>query len=419
MLDRKTPPRFNRSLSFDLISPIVKKLANGIEIFFIPGGQQDVMKVELVFKAGRWYEHFSGAGYFSSHLLPKGTAQKSSFEIAEHFDQLGAHLEISPGLDVVSISLYALTQTAEKALKLLMEVLKEATFPEKEIEQSKSIYIQNLKVNNEKTSFQASKLFRKNLFGETHPYGKELEELEVQDLTRIQLTGHRDEFMQDVVVFASGKLDDKVQQLLIDEFSSWKTRPVAPKGITAGDHKLFHEYTEKEGSVQSSVRIGKKSLQRTHADYVEVLLLSHILGGYFGSRLMKNIREEKGLTYGIHASIHALQQDSYMLIGADVNKENVTVTFDEVRKELKRLRTEKIADDELEIARNHFIGSLQSELTTPFAHADKIRTIKLFGLPENYYQIMISKLDRTTSEDLIQIGEKHFHEESFSDAAVG
>ncbi|MFZ6010846.1 MAG: M16 family metallopeptidase, partial [Bacteroidota bacterium] len=264
-----------------------------------------------------------------------------------------------------------------------------------------------------------SKLFRKNLFGETHPYGKELEELEVQDLTRIQLTGHRDEFMQDVVVFASGKLDDKVQQLLIDEFSSWKTRPVAPKGITAGDHKLFHEYTEKEGSVQSSVRIGKKSLQRTHADYVEVLLLSHILGGYFGSRLMKNIREEKGLTYGIHASIHALQQDSYMLIGADVNKENVTVTFDEVRKELKRLRTEKIADDELEIARNHFIGSLQSELTTPFAHADKIRTIKLFGLPENYYQIMISKLDRTTSEDLIQIGEKHFHEESFSDAAVG
>ncbi|MFZ6010847.1 MAG: insulinase family protein, partial [Bacteroidota bacterium] len=151
MLDRKTPPRFNRSLSFDLISPIVKKLANGIEIFFIPGGQQDVMKVELVFKAGRWYEHFSGAGYFSSHLLPKGTAQKSSFEIAEHFDQLGAHLEISPGLDVVSISLYALTQTAEKALKLLMEVLKEATFPEKEIEQSKSIYIQNLKVNNEKT----------------------------------------------------------------------------------------------------------------------------------------------------------------------------------------------------------------------------------------------------------------------------
>jgi zinc protease len=154
-------------------------------------------------------------------------------------------------------------------------------------------------------------------------------------------------------------------------------------------------------------------------DYFDVLLLNHIFGGYFGSRLMKNIREEKGLSYGIYSSIHTLQNDSYLVIGSDVNKENLELTFDEIRKELYRIRTEKINSDELETARNHFIGSLQSEITTPFAHADKLKNIILYNLPQNYYQNLIKRLDSLTSNDLLNTAEVYFNEESFYEVAVG
>ena len=206
---------------------------------------------------------------------------------------------------------------------------------------------------------------------------------------------------------------------MIDGLSALPHKSATRKQTTFADIKGVNQREEKPGSVQSSIRLGKKSLLRSHADYVDVLFLSHILGGYFGSRLMKNIREEKGLTYGIHASLHALKNDSYLVIGADVNKENVDLTIDEISKELRRLREERIDSNELETARNHFIGGLQSELTTAFAHADKIKTIRLFGVGDQYYNSMINRIEKMTADDLLRAGETHFHESSFMQIAVG
>jgi predicted Zn-dependent peptidase len=134
---------------------------------------------------------------------------------------------------------------------------------------------------------------------------------------------------------------------------------------------------------------------------------------------MKNIREEKGLTYGISASIHGMKHDSYLVIGADVNKENTNLTFDEIRKELKTLRSTPISQDELETTRNHFIGSLQSEITTSFAHAEKIKTIELFNLQPDHYQRMIRLIDKMTPSDVAFVSEKYLHEDSFIEIAVG
>lgn len=419
MLDRTAAPPYIQSTTFDLLQPRRKQLLNGVDLFFVAGGSQDVLKVELLFKAGRWNESVFGASHFTSNLLTKGTRNKSSYEIAQIFDLYGAHVEVSAGVDVVSISLYSLIKTFPQVLELLMEIIQFPVFPEKEIEQSKSIYIQNLKVNLEKTSFLASKLFRKSLFGEDHPYGKELEENHVKSVERKDLEEHFYNFFKEVTVFVSGKIDDKSEKYITEAFSSWKTVKHPDKTINTISQKPGRQLQEKEESVQSSIRMGCKSLLRTHPDYVNVIFVSHILGGYFGSRLMKNIREEKGLTYGVYSTVHPLQRDSYMVIGADVNKENINLTFDEIRNELKRLRKEKISSDELETARNHFIGSLQSEITTPFAHADKIKTIYLFGLPADYYKEMISKIKRIDADSIIEASEKYFHEDNLFEIAVG
>ena len=163
----------------------------------------------------------------------------------------------------------------------------------------------------------------------------------------------------------------------------------------------------------------KHPLEDEHDDYAAVIFLNHIFGGYFGSRLMKNIREEKGLSYGISSSVHTMIRGNHMVIGADVNRENLELTFDEIRKELKRLRTEKIGSSELETARNHFIGSLQLEITTSFAHADKVKNILVFNLPNDYYQNLISRVDAITAEELKQVADKYFSEDSFIEIAVG
>lgn len=419
VLDRKRAPGFVKSTSFDLIAPDVVRLPNGIDLFFIHGGSQDVIKIELLFDAGKWYDTKWGASYFTSNQLSKGTKQKSSFDIASIFDRYGAHFEIHPGLDTVSLSLYALTKHLSPVIALLQEILLEPTFPEKELEQSKLIYTQNLKVNLEKTSFLASKHFRKSLFGDDHPYGNDLEETDVLSLQQNDLTRHFSACFQYFTVFVSGKFDTLIQQEIEKIFSHWKVKKSPQKEISRTAGKPVHQHIEKEGSIQSSVRMGVRSLLRSHPEYAKAIFVSHVLGGYFGSRLMKNIREEKGLTYGIHASIHALKNDSYLVIGADVNKENVQLTFDEIRKELRRLRAEALDPDELETARNHFIGSLQSELTTPFAHADKLKTIYLFGLPSDYYQQMITSIEQLNHAEIMRISDQYFHEEQFFEIAVG
>jgi zinc protease len=421
MLDRTIAPPFQRTTAFELISPQKENLRGGSVAYFILGGTQDVSKIEVLFPAGRWVEKMWGSAYFTANLLSKGTHKQNSFAIAQQLDRYGAHLEISPGLDIVSISLYILNKNFERSLSLFIELLTESILPQEEFDLLKSIYLQNLKVNQEKTSFQASKLVRKNLFGESHPYGKELEEKEVIELTRDALSDHYTQFFKAATILVSGKISQAHRQLISNTFGVFGNHAIIPPENFAnvGTLATSREIKAKDGSVQSSIRMAKRSIGKSHHDYADALLLNHILGGYFGSRLMKNIREEKGLSYGISSSLHALKNDSYLVIGADVNQENLELTFDEIRKELNRLRTEAVSDEELNTARNHFIGSLQLEITTSFAHADKIKNIILFNLSPGHYQNMIQRVVSITAEDLILVANKYFAEDSFIEIAVG
>lgn len=419
MPDRKSPPPFVKSTRFELIDPEKHLLPNGVEVLYVPGGNQEVIKIEVVAKAGRWHERIRGAAQFMGNLLSKGTRTKSSFQVAQIFDQYGAHIEIHPGHDFVSASVYTLTSFTKPVLDLFFEVLTEPSFPQKELDQVRTIAVQNLKVNNEKTSFLASKLFKRNLFGDNHPYGYELEETDLMHIQRDHIVSHYQSLFGEIIVIVAGKIDTQTKELINDRFSKFSRAAIHLNGVSFPSTSMFHQHMEKEGSVQASIRAGRTSLKRNDADYPELLFVTHLLGGYFGSRLMKNIREEKGLTYGIYASLHPLLNAGYLVIGADVNKENISLTMDEILKEIRLLYTEKVKDDELTTAKNHFIGSVQSEITTPFAHADKIKTIYLAGLPVDYYQRLINRINDITAETIIATAEKHLKAESISDVAVG
>jgi zinc protease len=419
MLDRKISPPFQKTNFFELIKPEKITLPNGIVMTVVPGGEQEVIKIELIFKAGKWNESQTGVSYFTASLLQKGTVTKNSFQISSELDQYGVHLEVSPGFDFTSVTLYGLTKNTARFFELLLELITQPSFPESELQQTKDIYIQGLKINLEKTSYVASRQIRKVLFGGEHPYGRDAEVENIENIQRIQLSDFHLAHYKNFEIICSGKVTVPLLNALKKTFSEIPVTSSAGRAVGNGMLSLNNTYIEKENAVQTSIRLGKRTISRIHPDYPVLLLVNHILGGYFGSRLMKNIREDKGLTYGIYSSFTALKHDSFLSIGADVDKENRELTTEEIKKELRNLRTQRVGSAELETAKNHFIGSLQAEITTPFAHADKIKNLILYSLPDNFYQSLLTKIDSVDENLLLEIAEKYLNEDSFSVVAVG
>ncbi|HEU5292214.1 MAG TPA: pitrilysin family protein [Cyclobacteriaceae bacterium] len=419
MLDRKTAPAFQKSNFFELIKPEKITLSNDISLVIVPGGEQEVIKIELIVKAAKWQETQAGVSYFTANLLQKGTASKNSFQISSELDQYGVHLEVNPGYDFTSITLYGLTKNMDRFFGLLFEIVTQPSFPELELQQAKDIYTQGLKINLEKTSYLASRQIRKTLFGFDHPYGRDAEIEDIEKIQREHLSAFHQHHYGNFEIICSGKITDTLLQGLKKTFAAVRVSSAANTMVARKEELISSTYLEKENTVQTSIRLGKRMISRIHPDYPALLLLNHILGGYFGSRLMKNIREEKGLTYGIYSSMTALLHDGFISIGADVNKENRELTIIEIKKELNNLRAQKVGVTELETAKNHFIGSLQAEITTPFAHADKIKNMLLYSLPDDYYQSLLIKIDSVNDSTLQGTAEKYFNEDSFSVVAVG
>ncbi len=419
MLNRKSPPNFVQSTSFKLIDHEHTTLPNGCDLFLIPGGEQEVVKIEFIINAGKWSEPLPGISHFTGTLLSKGTGKLSSNDISSTLDFLGIHLEIQPGFDFTSISFYGMSRNISFILDLIVDILLNPSIPEHELKQTKEIYFQGLNINLEKTSFVASREFRKQLFGETHPYGRDIEISDLNKINRNELIHFHNDFYKDFTVFISGNISNELKRIIFEKLSQLKVKKsfIVPHKIATPGVHLSH--IDKIESIQTSLRIGQNIIGRRHHDYPAILLLNHILGGFFGSRLMKNIREEKGLTYGIHSSIHPLLHHSYFVISADVNKENREFTIQEIKKELKRLQQRPIHIEELNIARNHFIGSMQTEMNSPFSHADKIKLLMLFNLPNDYFQSLIDSIFSLKEAQLNLIAEKYFEENQLVTVSVG
>ncbi len=395
ILDRTQAPPFRLSSDYSLAQPETFKLSNGVELFAFRELEQEVVKLELVFEAGKWYEPKMGVSHFTSQMLSKGTEKRNSFQIAEVIDTLGGHLEINQGYDVVTVSLFSLRKNIVAALDIVIDLLINPSFDGEELRLMKEIFTQGLRVNNGKTSVVASKDIRSAIFGKNHPYGSSVEEEDVKKIERKDLrTFFLDRFSLNSA-FLIGKLSDsemsEVIGMLPPSLSHRKERSKFER--VPGSSVLVPRPT----SVQASIRLGKKCLPKSDSkEYFDAVMFNHILGGFFGSRLMKNIREEKGLTYGIYSSMNHLLRDSFWVIGAEVNQQNAGRAIEEIKHEIKVLQDELVSEQELEIARNYFIGSWQSENSTLFSVAEKVKNTHLYGLSDNYYTSLMEHIQKIT-----------------------
>lgn len=401
MLDRTLAPPFAKQFSFPLPQPEIISLSNGTQIVWVKELHQQVVKIEVVMKAGKWYEPTIGLAHFTLSMLEKGAGNFSAEQIAEVLDLYGAQIELSAGSDFASLSLYSLTNKLDKVLPIMLAMLAAPMFPADELTLLKQIFIENLKVNQEKNSYLASKQLKRNVFGAYHPYGSTLGVNEVEPtITPQGLQAFFKDRCQPFEIYVTGSLSNGQIENLVKALSSFSPPSFDFPQPVRVESKSKVAHADKDGSLQSSLRIGNQTIGRHHPDYFQLLLANHLLGGYFGSRLMKNIREEKGLTYGIHSSVSAHKNASIFSIGTDVNVDKKDLTLGEIRKELERLQHEPISEHELEVGRNHFLGSLQLELSNPFSVTEKIKNIRLNELPPNYYDLLSQSVAAASPETL-------------------
>ncbi|WP_204356513.1 M16 family metallopeptidase [Arcticibacterium luteifluviistationis] len=421
MLERSQAPAFKSVESVKLAEAEKDVFQNEIPLYSVGFASQEVIKLELVFEAGSAFEKKLGTSALFSKLLLGGTKTRTGSEIMAGFDQYGGFIEVSSRIERLYIVLYGLKKYLDKYLTIIQDMLENSVFPEDELELQRKIALQNLKLNLGKSSYLANKEFKDVMFGSVNPYGKVLNSESLETVTREDLVEFYETNVQgkSFRIFASGNVKDKEKQLLKSYFGSEtytaQNRLDIPFEIFSPSKRLV----TLEDKMQSTIRLGKPLFDRMHPEFFQMAVTNTVFGGYFGSRLMTNIREDKGFTYGISSSVNPLRGFGYLMIGSDVVKENTQETLNEIEKEINLLRNEEVSQDELETVKNYMSGSFAGSITTSFELMERNKNIILSELPKGYYDNFIDRINAVTTAEVLEMANKHLSMESLSEVVVG
>ncbi|MCV9388110.1 M16 family metallopeptidase [Reichenbachiella ulvae] len=420
MLDRTIAPPAGEIIYAPLQEAQTKQLNNGIQLFTLDAGVQPVFKVEVKLASGIWYESKPTVSWFAAKMLMEGTKNRSAKEISEAFDSLGAFVEISPDFDDISISVFGVNRTFDQVISLLNEILTEATFPQESLDTLRSIRKDQIQVNNKKNDTLASKKIREALFGLDYPYGSAQTEEVLDEISRQDLLDFYEGWMfNNPQVYLSGNLESKMIQGLEKMLENWS---MAERNEGSTLHPSSPEsniFIERADSLQSSIRLAMKIPGKGDQDYYDFLIANTFLGGYFGSRLMKNIREEKGYTYGISSYPVHLKHQSFGVISTDVKAEYTQCTLDEIQKEIELLRTEGPSAEEIETVSNYLAGAFLSSIDTPFQLMKRFQQVNDFGLDYSYYEQYFEALKSIDAKRIQKVVANYLDQNQLYSSIVG
>jgi predicted Zn-dependent peptidase len=355
-------------------------------------------------------------------MLLEGTRTRTARQIADTIAFYGASLECEQGFDRATLTLYCLSRHLEQLMTLVLDVASEAIFPAAEFELLKNRTIQNVRIERQKTGYLAAERFSRNLFGGTHPYGVEFDESSVSNVTTETISKfyHTTYQLGSAEIFLCGDISEQHEQLVLHTLGTNASR--VSDNITLEKqiaNSVEQDYVVVPQSLQSSLRIGRLWPNPTHPASHQLQVLVKVLGGYFGSRLMKNIREDKGFTYGIYSSVAPREHASLFVIGTDVNAASATAAVKEVHLELRRLQEELIPDEELQTVKNYMAGKFANELSTVFEQCDKYKNVVLLGLPNTHYSDFLSQVNLVTPTNLQQLAQTYLSPDDMIEVIAG
>ncbi len=418
MLDRLSAPASSEILFERFPQGTTRSTQSGIPLHILSAGQQPVIKLEIRLASGIWYESQAALSWLCAKMLAEGTKSKDAKTLMEAFELLGAFLEIDPGFDHVSIVVHCMSRNFDQVLELLSEMLSSPGFRPEDFEHLKKIRIDQLKLNDAKNNMYASKMVRQAVFGADMPYGRILEADQIEKITLSQIQDfYKNQLFNQPEIFISGDVHES-ELTLISQLNVPKSDcPERPDQFELKPQKEV--IVERRDSLQSSIRMAWTCPQKNHPDYHNFSLTNSILGGYFGSRLMASIREEKGYTYGISSYPIHLRHRSFSIIGTDVKAEFTQATVDAIHEEILKLQTEGASQEELKSVTNYLAGKFQSSLGTPFKLMDKYKQLLDSGLDYDYYSGYFDAMKDFDGDQLMESAKKFFDPENSHLVIVG
>jgi len=397
-------------------------LSNGMEVLVINEGTQEVIKLEVLFTAGRPYEHKPLVSRVTGALLREGSRQYNAEQLAEQLDYYGSSVKAPVDMDCPSLVLYTLNKHLDQVLPLFSSLIQEPAFQEQELQQFIERQCQRMEVELSKPEVLAYRSITELLFGESHPYGYNSTSELFRDLNRQDVIRHYERCYQPASckIIVSGHIGPREVELIRTTFASWtNTGPVPEARLPAIHYEPQQVLIEAPQAAQTAYRLGVRLVERGHPDYPELYLANTLLGGYFGSRLMTNIREDKGYTYNIYSTVDCMRFDGCWLISSEVGNEFSKETRQEVHNELEQLREELVEEEELLMLKNYLQGVLLSMLDGPFSIASVVKQLLLAGAPLSNFEYLVNQIQESRPEDLQRLFQTYWQPDAITEVWVG
>ncbi|WP_375585889.1 M16 family metallopeptidase [Cyclobacterium xiamenense] len=422
-IDRSQAPPFVLPDEIDLKPPECRLLPGGMRLYYNPSPTIDAVKVEVLFPV-----HFQTdqpynplVSFFTLHMLPEGTRALPSDQLDDFFDFHGSEVEILSGFERHGLGLVTTKKHLKNVLPVFRSLFTDAVFPEKHFLKRKSQKKLSLSIQQEQTGARANQLIRAGLFGKEHPFGRHPSEEDVDAVSREQLIAYyQNGFLTVPQLFVTGDLSEGELLFLEEQFASLPCRkdpPLPPPAFNADSASRQTEVKPK--AVQSSIRMGKWMIPMAHPDYQTLSFFNTVLGGYFGSRLIRNIREEKGYTYGINSFLGNVNGGGYWMVSADVKGGFGDEVIREVYKEIQRLIADPIPPDELEIVKNYLAGTLLSGFSNPFDLMSHFQRVHFEGLDFSVFTQQLAFIKDFDGDRLREIGSAYFSPSTMQEVIVG
>lgn len=425
MLNRNQQPKIRPIEPILIPSPEKQIMPNGIPLYLFQTGEEEVVRLDILIKGGQWNQTQPLQAMFTNRMLREGTTRFTSAEIAEKLDYYGAWLDLSSSMNYGYVTLYSLNKYFPQTVEVVQSLIMEPLFPEKELSIAIEKNKQQFTVNNSKVDVLARKELNRSLFGTEHPCGKYASIEDYNLLTKGVLQRFHCQYYHsnNCTLYLSGKITPEIVREVEKTFghSQWGNISVFQNQNIYNLHTKPEKriQIDRDDAMQSAICMGNITIDRKHPDFLKLRVMVTLFGGYFGSRLMSNIREEKGYTYGIGAGIVSYPECSMIIISTQAANEYAEPIIQEVYYEVDRLQNEPVSDKELSMVKNYMMGENCRNYEGPFSLADAYIYLQSSGLDNGFLSRLQQAIKETTASDIQRLAHTYLIKEQLKEIIVG
>lgn len=413
-MNRRTKhPETKQVDHISFVKPQIFDVTQEVKLLWMKEVPNETVRLDLFFDAGITRGDKSIPAIVHSLLL-SGTKELSSVEIHEQIDMLGGFLDTDISFETAVVSIYCLREHVRQISKIVENAIQGLAFRENEVEDVLRSMRQQFAVNQQKVKYVAQQQFRKHLFASNEAYSTISMESDYDEAHILAYKKYwKEHYLEGLTrITLAGNLEQDEVDALIDLFGKWAIdRKVDHAGGFTFEAKRLN--FPKEDAMQSALRMGRFLFTKSHPDYIDFQVLNTILGDYFGSRLMSNIREDKGYTYGIGSGVMDMNKTGYFVIVTEVGKEVLDKTLHEIKSEMERLQNEPVPDDELDLVKNYMLGQLLKSADGPYAMLDMYNSVDLYGLTLEFYDEAIRKIKQISPGRIQELAKTYLNFEDF------